>query len=114
MKKVSGGSQYIVYGKTHYQRNKEKYIKLAKDRKYRNRKIVQDYKTEHNICVDCKQPYPPCVLDFDHVDGEKEIEISILVNSGCSVEKLLKEIKKCEIRCSNCHRIKTFKENESR
>jgi len=44
-------------------------------------------------------------MDFDHI-GSKRLEISgLLYVSG--TETLLEEIKKCEVVCSNCHRVRT-------
>jgi hypothetical protein len=45
-------------------------------------------------------------MDFDHV-GDKEGEVSKLVYSS-GTQKLLDEMGKCEVVCSNCHRIRTL------
>ena len=58
-------------------------------------------------CTDCGVRYPYYVMDFDHVDGEKVMLVSQLVNRG-SVSKLMAEIAKCEVVCANCHRIRTW------
>ncbi len=50
------------------------------------------------------------MLDFDHVKGDKIENVSIMINSGASLERLILEIEKCEIRCANCHRRKTAKD----
>ena len=57
-------------------------------------------------CVDCGQTYPPCVMDFDHVRGVKLRSVGQLVDA--SISKLMAEIEKCDLVCSNCHRIRTF------
>jgi hypothetical protein len=56
-------------------------------------------------CVDCGKVYPPCVMDFDHVRGPKLFSIG----TDClyPVAKLIAEMAKCELVCSNCHRIRT-------
>ena len=44
------------------------------------------------------------VLDFHHIDPkEKDREIAVLMRNG-SKRKILDEIKKCKVLCSNCHR----------
>ncbi len=32
-----------------------------------------------------------------------------MVNRGAGFKKLMEEISKCELICSNCHRLRTFK-----
>jgi predicted nucleic-acid-binding Zn-ribbon protein len=44
------------------------------------------------------------VLDFHHI-REKSIGISEIQRAGWAESKILKEIEKCEVLCSNCHRI---------
>lgn len=58
-----------------------------------------------NPCVDCGQT-DIRVLEFDHVVGEKVMGVTRAVQY--SLEKVKQEIAKCEIRCANCHRIKTY------
>ena len=53
----------------------------------------------------------PAALDFHHKnENEKEYDVSQLVRNG-NKDKILKEIEKCIILCSNCHRIHHY-ENE--
>lgn len=106
---VDGGSQYLVYGKTHYQRNKKEYIEKARARWKRNISFLFEYKKSHP-CVDCGES-DPIVLDFDHGDNDqKERDLSIGARNGWSISHLLEEVAKCEIRCSNCHRRKSQKQ----
>ena len=56
-------------------------------------------------CVDCGNSFPPCVMDFDHVRGEKVTSVSRMLR--WSRERLLAEIAKCDLVCSNCHRLRT-------
>jgi transposase len=59
-------------------------------------------------CVDCGYDANPLALDFDHVRGEKKI----LVSFAKSKAQADAEIEKCEVRCSNCHRIKTWERKQ--
>lgn len=71
--------------------------------------IVRNYLASHP-CVDCDES-DIVVLEFDHINRSKKIgNISTMVRSSVSVEKLVDEIKKCEVRCANCHRRKTVAE----
>lgn len=57
-------------------------------------------------CVDCGGKFPPECMDFDHLPGFiKSFKISAEINRTWS--KIEAEIAKCEIVCSNCHRIRT-------
>lgn len=57
-------------------------------------------------CMDCGIKYPPYVMDFDHRNPyDKKMNISRVGQWG--IKTLLEEVKKCDIVCSNCHRIRT-------
>lgn len=76
--------------------------------KYKDRN--HDYKRNLLLaskCMDCGVN-DIRVLEFDHVRGVKEYEISKLVNNGGSLLRLQNEINKCDIVCANCHRIRTY------
>ncbi len=103
---------YLEYGRRHYQNNKQYYLDKAKRYNEAHRERIQRlfwaYLDEH-LCVDCGNT-DPRVLEFDHVRGEKAHNVSELKSLKFSWEAILKEIEKCDIRCANCHRIKTFKQ----
>ncbi len=89
----------------HYYANKQTYI----DKAYKKRQAVRDW--VNNIktitpCTDCGVKYPYYVMDFDHLT-DKKVLISKVINSG-SWKQTKDEIEKCELVCSNCHRIRTF------
>ena len=58
--------------------------------------------------MDCGQSFPYYVMDFDHVRGTKIRNLSAGWQSA-SRSALEGELAKCEVVCSNCHRIRTFK-----
>jgi hypothetical protein len=71
-------------------------------------KLIKYLKT--HPCVDCGE----CdirVLEFDHVRGKRKYRISSMVYSGRSWKNLLREIVKCDVRCANCHSLRTYKNN---
>lgn len=82
------------------------------DYRLRNKRFVWSYLREHP-CVDCEEG-DPIVLEFDHVRGEKNGAIADMVWIPVGLQKLKDEIAKCEVRCSNCHKRKTFKERNCR
>lgn len=62
------------------------------------------------ICIDCGFKGHAVAFDFDHKDPtKKEFKISGHYIYRWSVLK--KELDKCELRCSNCHRIKHYLED---
>lgn len=102
-----------------YPRNRRKHIDRVVERKKKSRKkhflkILKEYFSKG--CIDCGEK-DNRVLEFDHVRGEKKRLGSAgcdgvmgLVRQGYAWETIKKEIDKCEIRCRNCHKIKTYEE----
>jgi len=58
-------------------------------------------------CKDCDGQFPTCAMDFDHVRGEKTYCVGRMMSGAHSVKRIAKEIAKCELVCSNCHRVRT-------
>ena len=58
-------------------------------------------------CVDCGN-VDLRVLEFNHVRGEKVDSIANLVRRGRSLDVIEAEIRKCDVRCRNCHAIVTI------
>ncbi len=93
-----------------YSKNRESHSKIVYARNKKERKELQRLVTEikeATPCADCGKSFPGYVMDFDHVKEGKTANISVLVNQ-CARQKLIKEIEKCEVVCSNCHRVRTF------
>lgn len=93
--------------KEHYDKDKTTYTARTKRNKAKIRRFILEYLKVHP-CVDCGEA-DPVVLDFDHVRGEKDFNLSAAYLWGYSIKKLEVEIAKCEIRCANCHRRRTAK-----
>jgi len=89
-----------------YQANKEKRLLQNGQLRERNRKHIRGYLMTHP-CLDCGEG-DPVVLEFDHVTGVKVDHVTRLGHKAVSIEKIDKEIKKCEVRCGNCHRRRHF------
>jgi hypothetical protein len=96
--------------KRHYQNNKQSYMKRIRTRDTLivedNQKRLADYLACHP-CVDCGQTDIRC-LEFDHVRGSKSADITRLLNNAVDWSVIEAEIAKCEVRCANCHRLKTL------
>ncbi len=92
------------YQKEYYIRNRETYAANRDKRRRELKKWLEDYKS-HLYCESCGENRIPC-LDFHHNDPtKKDMVISKAINDGWSKEHILKEISKCKILCSNCHRV---------
>ena len=63
-------------------------------------------------CADCGQRYPHYVMDFDHVSGKKVADVSVLCYQRAPLEVIQSEVQKCQVVCSNCHRIRTWTRKE--
>lgn len=74
----------------------------------KRRQWVQEEKLRRG-CIDCGYNKHAAALDFDHVEGSKRFNISRVKRS---LEALRAEIAKCVVRCSNCHRIRTFESRQ--
>jgi hypothetical protein len=86
-----------------YQVHKIKRGEEVRARVKKIRKYVQDYKTE-NGCSLCHENHPAC-LDFHHNDPSlKDGNIAQSIANGWGLDRLRKEIAKCTLLCSNCHR----------
>ena len=58
-----------------------------------------------NICCVCKKSFPPELYDFHHIDGTKEFGLASAMANIISWKRLVGELKKCVMVCSNCHRL---------
>lgn len=57
-------------------------------------------------CMDCKGSFEAVCMDFDHRPDEVKL-FNISSNITARMDRLLVEVAKCDIVCSNCHRIRT-------
>ena len=92
-----------------YPKNRLKHIRMvAVSRQKRIKKLYElanKIKTEKG-CKDCGiKDFR--VLDFDHL-RDKIINLAVMIGEGWAKSKIVAEIAKCEVRCANCHRIKTW------
>jgi hypothetical protein len=87
----------------HYQNNKQYYKNRTKLNSDCKRKWLREYKSTLK-CSKCNENHVAC-LEFHHIDPNlKDKEVSTIVNSNWSIERIKNEISKCIVLCSNCHR----------
>lgn len=91
--------------KTHYKDNKQAHLDRNKASAEKRVQFTRGLK-EKNPCLDCGKKYPHYIMEFDHREG-KTLCVSSTVS--WSWKKMLAEIAKCDIVCSNCHAERTWK-----
>jgi hypothetical protein len=70
------------------------------------RELTLEYLRCHP-CVDCGNS-DIRVLHFDHIDpSTKTAGVMYLVKTRYGASRVMDEIAKCEVRCANCHAIRT-------
>jgi len=103
-----------INNKKYYENNRDRIKEQQRERHKlysEPGKIVVRTILEGNYCVDCKTT-DWRVLEFDHVRGEKLGNICQLMYLP-DLDKLIEEIKKCDIVCANCHKLRTFERAQS-
>lgn len=109
------------YNREYHARNSERYIKqyranilenrvkgAAFTAQRRHQRYLRIDSLKSAPCLDCKRTFPPCVMDFDHLDeGIKVSNVSRIVGSA-PWDVVLEEIAKCALRCACCHRLKSW------
>lgn len=88
-------------------KNRSEYNQKSKDRRHERKLRALEYKG--GICVDCKQTVHHSAFDFHHIDPQTKHKDPGLMMSH-SDEDLFKELDKCILLCSNCHRVRHFHE----
>lgn len=100
-------SERLAYYKRWKQQNHEQYLRGIKKSNARRKAALQDYLANikaESACIKCGED-ANCCLDFHHRDSTKK---SFGISSGpsrkVSIQTFQKEIDKCDILCSNCHK----------
>lgn len=91
-----------------YKKNRKHFNALVNKHKKNRRKQFQEIINEKKDvpCVVCGNKYHFAAMDFVHKDDiDKKFRISDATRLIYSIEKLIKEIEKCDVWCAVCHRI---------
>ena len=65
-------------------------------------------------CADCLESFPTCAMEFDHRDGTTKAGMLSRMAGHVKIAKLLEEIAKCDIVCTNCHRDRSYQRRMTR
>ena len=96
-------NEKLAYARKLYQKHRVKIIQKVRQHKKEVKKWIDEYKGTLK-CVRCGESHPG-TLDFHHKNRkEKERCICFFVMNGYAIKTIKKELEKCEVLCSNCHR----------
>ena len=99
------------YSAKHYIANKKELQAKIRERRKKLKAEWSEYKASLS-CIQCGFSHP-AALDFHHRDAKnKENIVSKLVSNGCFT-RAKKEASKCDVLCSNCHRIHHWDEKKN-
>jgi hypothetical protein len=100
-----------LYAKEWYTTNSSRII--ARNRINRSGYVDWFNEYKKTLSCTCGENHPAC-LEFHHIDPSiKEFEISGAVRLY-GKEKIMNEIAKCIVLCSNCHRKRHWDENNKK
>lgn len=94
------------YFKKWYEKNKVAEGKRIRRRKQKLRTWLAEYKRGLR-CSRCPESHP-ATLDFHHPNPRIKESHGGLTSKGWGIERMMKEIRKCVVLCSNCHRKEHF------
>ncbi len=98
--------------KDRYLNHPESVKEINKASRHKSRDEAHRYVAEYlqsHPCTDCGES-DPVVLTFDHVIGNKRMNVADMVTQGYALGEIEKEIAKCEVTCFNCHMRREKKE----
>lgn len=118
--KIGSFSKLALYSISRIQEEVKKYVLLCanctnyrtfeancrKHATYINRDFIKDLKIG-KPCTDCGRAYHHSQMEFDHPLDNKIRNISKM--QRYSQKRILEEVAKCELVCSNCHHLRTWK-----
>src|ERR671939_658014 len=90
------------YQRKWYANNKQLQVRRVRVNTVRRRDRSADWINQFKCrpCADCGGEFPPYLMDFDHVSGEKLDDICGMRMRTMSREAILAEIEKCEVVCA--------------
>jgi hypothetical protein len=100
---AAGRAHRVAYNKRPYV--KIKFQIFSRRRHQACASMLAIYKVSTG-CVDCGYREHPAALHFDHRPGTKK-KFNLALGWSRSWQTILDEIAKCDIRCANCHHVKT-------
>ena len=92
--------------------DREKRNQALRRRRAKLRAIIEEIKNKP--CQDCGGIFHPFVMDLDHRDPlDKFFNVSAALPLGFGEDRIREEAAKCDVVCSNCHRMRTLARKQS-
>lgn len=88
----------------HYYSNREQYYARNRAKKRTLRTMLVEAKSQP--CMDCGGVFPPVAMDFDHRDPRTKLWPPSHLPASGSFRVMREELAKCDLVCSNCHRLR--------
>ena len=101
----------LEYKRAWYHKHKAERHKhlMGLKKKYRNQKKLIMINLNKSKCFHCKIKFDgnnAAIFDFHHVNPEKKsFNLNAKTAQNVALDKMLKELEKCVMLCSNCHRL---------
>lgn len=87
---------------THKELRRKHYQQANRDQRQRRKDWYVAMMNE-TTCAHCPENHIS-VLDFHHVDDNKDHGVSKLLTDKRAIDRVVSEMEKCVVVCSNCHR----------
>ncbi len=94
-----------------YAKNPEKVLAINRVSALNSREAAREYVYSFLLshpCKDCGERNP-ALLTFDHTHGGKLMDISNMVQHQYGIDRIKREIEKCDVVCFNCHMLREHK-----
>lgn len=88
----------------HYARHKPEYIERKDARRLRLKAAMAQAKAKP--CMDCGGFFRAVAMDFDHRDPATKLMSASSIPATGSFRVMQEELAKCDLVCSNCHRVR--------
>lgn len=95
------------YTQKYYREHRDYFLKRNQERKRQFREYYMENKNKP--CTDCKVQFDPICMEYDHRDPSTKLFNVSQPQSVSSLQKLKDEIAKCDVVCSNCHKLRTWR-----
>ena len=81
-------------------------VEELRARRISHRELLRELREK--ACADCGQHFPHYVMQFDHRDPATKHYVVTQMVGRAGKDRILAEAAKCDIVCSNCHRMRTY------